>query len=683
MQPTPFRDAARAYIDRGWSGVLPLPARAKGAPPAGYTGAGGTDPSRADVQTWVDSRPESNVALRLPATVLALDVDAYGDKPGAATLARLEGELGPLPATVLSTSRSDGTSGIRLYRVPVRPNWSDAGPGLEVIHHAWRYVVVWPSIHPSGAVYRWIDQRTGEVLDGPPSPEDLPEAPSAWVEHLASDTSSPTKADADGDEVRAWLDQLPAGEPCHATTREVRRFTEQLTSGTSRHDATLRPVGALVRAGERGHLGVRDALSEARTAFLDAVTRPGEGQRTQRVAEAEWRRGVAGAYGLVKADPTPEADHGCRCLTAVEEPEVSEAAVQSIAERYPTLDWRALWDAELDEPDWLIDQLLMRRRAGALFAPGKTGKSLVLLEAIGCVVTGQPFADLEVQQAPVLYVDRENDPGDIIGRLKTFGFTPDDLDELHYLSYPELPGLDDPRGGAELLELARHYGAELVVLDTLARTVHGPENDADTYRDYAIRTGAPLKAAGIAVVRIDHAGKDVLKGQRGSAAKADDVDVVWQLRRGGDDVQRWTWSVWDHRKRYREGLNELRLHRGGDGRLHQPGSGDPFITVVGSETRIAELIAAMNELKMPHEWGWKNRAKALRSAGVAVSTPDVQEATRRIKSGDLAADLTPAAEVPCEVPPGMSEYGDLSPQRSPSVPGPPGIGEGDPDPSAP
>jgi hypothetical protein len=315
----PYADMARAYVAAGWRGVLPLPPRKKKSPPPGYTGAAGVDPSLADIQTWCDCRPaDSNLALRLPPDVVGIDVDNYGGKPGAGTLRRGEADLGPLPPTVLSTSRHDGVSGIRLYRVPARPSWSDLGPGVEIIHHAWRYLVAWPSIHQdTGRTYRWVDQRTGEILESPPAADDLPDLPPGWVERLSSDQARPVKADVDTGEVFDWLRQLADGPPCQTVSRALATFGQVLGSGGSRHTATLAPVAALVRAGEQGHRGVPAALSEARTAFLAAVTRPGDGRRTDREAVAEWRRGVAGAYRIVKADPTPANRHGCRCATAV------------------------------------------------------------------------------------------------------------------------------------------------------------------------------------------------------------------------------------------------------------------------------------------------------------------------------------------------------------------------------
>jgi hypothetical protein len=120
---------------------------------------------------------------------------------------------------------------------------------------------------------------------------------------------------------------------------------------------------------------------------------------------------------------------------------------------------------------------------------------------------------------------------DLEERLEDLGYGPDSpLDRLHYYLLPALPPLDTPAGAAALLELVDLHQPALVVIDTMARIVAGEENDADTYRDFYRHTGIQLKARRVGLLRLDHAGKNTDQGQRGSSAKGDDVDVVWQLR---------------------------------------------------------------------------------------------------------------------------------------------------------
>src|SRR6185369_5973575 len=130
----------------------------------------------------------------------------------------------------------------------------------------------------------------------------------------------------------------------------------------------------------------------------------------------------------------------------------------------------------------------------------------------------------------VLYVDFENDPkGDLRPRLEDMGFGPDDLDNLAYLSFPPLGPLDTAVGAAELVAIVEAQGAEVVVIDTVSRAIRGEENENDTWLNFYRHTGKALKARGVAMLRLDHTGKDETKGQRGGSAKSGDVDMVWRM----------------------------------------------------------------------------------------------------------------------------------------------------------
>jgi hypothetical protein len=150
---TPYKIGAPLYLQAGWAGVIPLPPRKKASPPIGYTGWNGKDPSSKMIETWCnetvgDFQAASNIAIHMPGDVIGIDVDHYDGKTGAQTLTTLYQELGPLPDSYISTSRADGYSGIRWYRVEPGLRWP-SGPGkdIEFVHKGHRYAVVWPSIH--------------------------------------------------------------------------------------------------------------------------------------------------------------------------------------------------------------------------------------------------------------------------------------------------------------------------------------------------------------------------------------------------------------------------------------------------------------------------------------------------------------------------------------------------------
>ena len=76
----------------------------------------------------------------------------------------------------------------------------------------------------------------------------------------------------------------------------------------------------------------------------------------------------------------------------------------------------------------------------------------------------------------------------------------------------------------------------LVVIDTMTSLTDGPEDDNDTIRDFYRHTGRIVEERGIALLRLDHRGKDRTAGQRGASHKAGDVDVVFELTVKGSMV---------------------------------------------------------------------------------------------------------------------------------------------------
>jgi hypothetical protein len=192
----PYASAARAYLEAGYS-PLPLPPGVKWPPPKGWTGADAPMADLDQVLRWAKSDPAGNIVLRLPEDVIGIDLDLYEDPgkdhPAAERLAawdELVGRLGQLPESPRATSRDDGISGIRLYRVPAEwkaagilpgapvcqghplPGGREARPGDlvspgEVIQHHHRYMVAPPSVHPSGRPYRWLGGNLPAVGDLP------------------------------------------------------------------------------------------------------------------------------------------------------------------------------------------------------------------------------------------------------------------------------------------------------------------------------------------------------------------------------------------------------------------------------------------------------------------------------------------------------------------------------------
>jgi hypothetical protein len=208
----------------------------------------------------------------------------------------------------------------------------------------------------------------------------------------------------------------------------------------------------------------------------------------------------------------------------------------------PLVNWVDAYGNGDDPARWLAEPLLPQHGGVAIFAKGGTGKSLLALWLAAALSTGASLLG-PTEPVEVLYLDYEMTIRDVVERLEDMGYDdPLRLDRLHYASLPSLPSLDTLEGGRAVLDMATHLSTALVVIDTFGRAVNGEEDRSDTVRAWYRWTGQLLKDAGIAFLRIDHAGKDVTRGQRGTSAKNDDVDVVWEMseKDGGEYLLRAT-----------------------------------------------------------------------------------------------------------------------------------------------
>lgn len=313
VRPGPYASTYMTYRKAGWEGTLPLPPGKKAPPPEGRTGTTALMPDLSECWEWADNLPGANIALRLPPDVLGVDVDHYAEKQGGWHLWQLQQDLGPLPPTWRVTSRDDGLSGIRFYRVPVGLRWPGIlGPGIETIRHGHRYAVVWPSIHPEGGTYRWFD-GTDTVTLVVPSPSRLPWLPQPWIDHFTHGelAAEQARADLHTGQIDQWLAGHALSEPCphmrSALDHGLAEIETARTGGSARHDAALALTNRLVWLGGEGHAGLGESLSVARQTFLAAVAadRPDS-------AEPEWARMVDGAVRMsAAAHPQPALTDPC------------------------------------------------------------------------------------------------------------------------------------------------------------------------------------------------------------------------------------------------------------------------------------------------------------------------------------------------------------------------------------
>lgn len=315
----------------------------------------------------------------------------------------------------------------------------------------------------------------------------------------------------------------------------------------------------------------------------------------------------------------------------------SATTTPPVADPLPIVNWHDLW-ADETPMAWIIEPLLPERRLVALFSAPKVGKSLLMLELAYGICQGRPVLGSTPPRAyRVLYVDFENDlRGDILPRLINMGAEPGELDNLFYLSLPTLAGLDSERGARELMGAVAKHECEVVIIDTVSRAVRGDENENDTWLSFYRETGLRMKQAGVAMIRLDHTGKDVSKGMRGGSAKEGDVDAVWRLEQASPDkLFRLVWQM--SRFPVPAGERMLTLQRL-DGPLRH------VVQPSGSRDIIVEaVIDWCDQNDVPLDAGYRTVKPRVKDAGITVGQDLCTEALalRRRRNG---VDTLPAED---------------------------------------
>jgi hypothetical protein len=280
----PFAHAAPLYRAKGWPAVLPLPKGRKNPPPVGFTGKRAPYPDDDQYAEWLDQCSDGNVCVRLGDVddeheLGGIDVDDYlkggKKKNGGAQLKALEAELGPLPPTYVSSSRTDEFSGKRIYRVPKGLAWrGQVDKDIECISKGYRFAAVWPSFNPdSQATETWfppgapLTEEGRKAWDGKiPDPATFPVLPDAWIDYLThsrvKDGDDPMDMDSLPAEIYQWAyENLGVDQPmCYRMKEKVQRHIRLIREEATSHDKLTNAHMNLFHLAREGHQGWDSAV---------------------------------------------------------------------------------------------------------------------------------------------------------------------------------------------------------------------------------------------------------------------------------------------------------------------------------------------------------------------------------------------------------------------------------------
>ena len=490
--------------------VIPIKQGEKRPPMQGWQNAATSDPTT--IRQWFEGQfKDCGLGIATgqfrDRYLVVVDIDDRQQFSGSETLRDLEELNGPLPDTVEVITGSGGRHIYFLTDQPIRNEASGRlGVGID-IRGVGGQVVAPPSTHPNGKTYEWVEGKS--IAQQPPANMPL------WMVLILTDKPTEDTPVLHQPTTSLLEEDGPASRYCAATTwHDLLRqdgWTLAHTDQTGESHWT-RP-GKDIREGTSATTGWQG--KDIIKVFTTSITNLPAGAYTRFGYTASMHHlGDRSAFAKkLLQDNKP--------LIPVEQPTKTDNIL---------INWEDFWNQSFPAEDWLVEPVIPRNQLVVIFAPGGTGKSLLALYIAAALATGKEIFAEAKPPTNVLYMDYEMSQAVLYERLTAMGYDHNtDLTRLHYASLPPIGSLDKPEGAKQICDLARACQAELVIIDTFARAVEGAENDADTVRNFYRWTALNLKQEGRSLMRIDHAGKDLKKGARGTSAKNDDVDLVWQM----------------------------------------------------------------------------------------------------------------------------------------------------------
>ncbi|MDV3134996.1 AAA family ATPase [Mycobacterium sp. 29Ha] len=186
----------------------------------------------------------------------------------------------------------------------------------------------------------------------------------------------------------------------------------------------------------------------------------------------------------------------------------------------------------------LIDGLLYRDTLAQLSGPSGSYKTFVAIGMACSIATGKPFAGtFAVPRAGrVVYIAAEGATGmraRVLAWCEAEGIRPEALEGQLYV-LPDPVQLGNPGDVAEATAVVAEFDADLVIIDTRARSTEGLEENSATEQGRAINAADKIRnAAGCTVLVVHHSARN---GTAGRGSNAWDGAVWSDLRMEGDGL---------------------------------------------------------------------------------------------------------------------------------------------------
>ncbi|MCL4183096.1 MAG: AAA family ATPase [Burkholderiaceae bacterium] len=189
-----------------------------------------------------------------------------------------------------------------------------------------------------------------------------------------------------------------------------------------------------------------------------------------------------------------------------------------------------------DGVGWSVKHVLPRSGLAVIYGAPGSGKSFFALDLVAAIGRGVAWRGRKVRKGRAVYVAAEG-AGGFRARMKAYT-TEHGIEGLELGVVADAPNFFTGAGDARLLaaRVQEWGGADVVVVDTLAASSAGADENTGKDMNAIIGRMAELQAAtGALVVLIHHSGKDESKGARGWSGLKAAVDTEIEVSRPNED----------------------------------------------------------------------------------------------------------------------------------------------------
>lgn len=207
------------------------------------------------------------------------------------------------------------------------------------------------------------------------------------------------------------------------------------------------------------------------------------------------------------------------------------------------------FSADFDKPvaAHLIRNLLPSTGLVVVSGKEKSGKTFLAMSMALSIAAGELFwqamTSRKIGEASrdgvIIYISAEGQSGfRMRKKAHAFhkGWGPEKIKNIRFMDIQAAPNLRDRKTLNELILEIKKAGKKIVaiVVDTVARTLHGNENDGETMAEYVDSCDQLAREFNTLVMLVHHLGKDGEKGMRGHSSLPAAVDVEIRVERCND-----------------------------------------------------------------------------------------------------------------------------------------------------